>query len=173
MGNCTRSDYYFGSDIYFSDIYEFNSPVRDPLLTVSGVDFMFPYLGVGYFNKLWFTRNLSIVYDGDGNPFVINDLGASKTDFSTGNQDFPLSVNYYDQTSQGPLDFTFGYSCNGNSIVSNPASSPSNSATGINKSIMRPGPMLRGGSAKSIKEQLQELRQQLKNVKHSGTDVHG
>jgi hypothetical protein len=33
--------------------------------------------------------------------------------------------------------------------------------------------MLRGGSAKSIKEQLQELRQQLKNVKHSGTDVHG
>jgi hypothetical protein len=44
MGNCIRSDYYQGSDIYFSDIYEFNSNVRNPLLTVSGIDFMFPLL---------------------------------------------------------------------------------------------------------------------------------
>ncbi len=41
MGNCTRSDYYIGSDLYFSDIYEFNSEIRNPLLTVSGVDFCF------------------------------------------------------------------------------------------------------------------------------------
>src|SRR5207249_5596304 len=34
MGNSTRSDIYIGSDIYYSDIYEFDSPVRDPLLTV-------------------------------------------------------------------------------------------------------------------------------------------
>src|SRR6187551_2046413 len=31
MGNCIRSDYYIGSDLYFSDIYEFDSEVRNPL----------------------------------------------------------------------------------------------------------------------------------------------
>lgn len=160
MGNCIRSDYYIGTDLYFSDNYEFNSPVRDPLLTVSGVDFMFPYSGVGYFNKLWFSRNLSIVYDSDGNPFVINDLGASKTDFRTGPQHFPISVNYYDKTSESPFDFTFGYSCNANRNFSNQDSSQSNSTTGTNKAIKHSGPMLHIGSGKSIKEQLQELRKQ-------------
>ena len=159
MGNCTRSDYYIGSDLYFSDIYEFNSPVRNPLLTVSGVDFLFPYSGVGYFNKLWFTRNLSIIYDGEGNAFVINDLGASKKDFNVGYQHFPISVHYYDEASASPLDFSFGYSLNGNNNFAN-SSPQGNSTTGTNKTIRHPRPILLIGSGKSIKEQLQELRKQ-------------
>ncbi len=150
MGNCTRSDYYIGSDLFFSDIYEFNSNERDPLLTVSGVDFLFPYSGLGYFNKLWFTRNLSILYFSDGSSFVLNDLNASKTDFSTGPQHFPSSVNYYDTVSKGPFDITFGYSCNGNS----------NNAIDTNKTDNSQKPTLLNGSGKSIKEQLQKLRKQ-------------
>jgi len=159
-GNWTRSDYYIGSDIYYSDIYEYGSQARDPLLTVSGVDWPFPFYGGGHFTKLWFSRNLSIVYDGDGNQYVINDLNASKTDFNTGYQNFPLSINYYDKVSAGPFDFTFGYSCNGNSNFANQAFPQGNSITSTNKTIGHPGPVLLAGSGKSIKEQLQELRKQ-------------
>jgi hypothetical protein len=148
-GNSILSDYYIGNDLWFSDRYEFNNLIRNPLLTVSGVDFMFPYYGVGYFNKLWFSRNLSIIYDSDGNPFVINDLNTSKTDISTGKGNFPTSINYYDTVSHEPLYFTFGYSCNGNSLANR--TSPQN-----NRNKFRP--LLFRGSAKSIKEQLQELR---------------
>ncbi|HYK46210.1 MAG TPA: hypothetical protein VEV83_13615 [Parafilimonas sp.] len=150
MGNCTRSDYYIGSDLYFSDIYEFNSPVRDPELTVSGVDFLFPYSGGGYFNKLWFTRNLSIVYFSDGSSLTLNDLNASETDFSFGAQNFPTSVNYFDKASGSAFDITFGYSCNGNS----------NNAFGGNKTDNSQKPTLLDRSGKSIKEQLLELRQE-------------
>jgi hypothetical protein len=108
---------------------------------------------------LWFTRNLSIIYDGEGNPFVINDLGASKNDFNVGYQHFPISVHYYDETSAGPLDFSFGYSCNGNNNFANP-SSQDNSTAGTNKTSRHHGPILLIGSGKSIKEQLQELRKQ-------------
>ena len=160
MGNCTRSDYYIGSDLYFSDIYEFDSEVRNPLLTVSGVDFMFPYLGVGYFNKLWFSRNLSIIYDIDGNPYVINDLRASKTDFNTGFQNFPVAVNYYDETSASAFDFTFGYSCNGNNNNISDQNPSQRNTVATNKTFAHVGPMLNSGSGKSIKQQLQELRKQ-------------
>jgi hypothetical protein len=86
-------------------------------------------------------------------------LNASKSDFNTGIQDFPVSINYDDKVL-GPLDFTFGYSCNGNSNVEKQASPQANNTTGTNKTIRRPGPILHIGSAKSIKEQLQELRKQ-------------
>jgi hypothetical protein len=160
MGNCTRHDYYIGSDLYFSDIYEFNSRVRNPLLTVSGVDFLFPYSGAVYFDKLCYSRNLSIVYDGDGNQYVINDFDASRADFITGHQNFPITVNYFDTVSSSPFIFTFGYSCNGNSNDANQSSSQSNSITGTHNTTRHAGPMLIVGSGKSIKEQLQELRKE-------------
>jgi hypothetical protein len=153
MGNWIRSDYYVGSDIYYSDIYEYGIQARNSMLTVSGVDWPFPFYGGSYFQKLWFSRNLSIVYDGEGNQFVINDLNASDEDFTTTLQNFPASVHYYDETSQGPFDFSFGYSCNGNSNVSSQATQAN-----TNKTINRLKPTLSVG--KSIKEQLQELRKE-------------
>jgi len=158
MGNCIRHDYYIGKEIFFSDRYQFDVRLRDPLLTVSGVDFLFAYYGATYFDKLWYSRNLSIVYDIDGNPFVINDFDASKTDISTGNGNFPTSINYYDKVSESPLYFSFGNSCNGNNFTDQESSS-GNRTSGINKAIKHPS-MLLLGSAKSIKEKLQELRKQ-------------
>jgi hypothetical protein len=161
LGNCTSTNLYLGDDIYFSDIYEFNVQARNPLLTVSGVDFLFPYFGVGYFNKLWFSRNLSIVYDSDGNPFVINDFSASKKDFKIGRQNFPISINYYDTVAKIPFPFTFGYSGKGNANNDLPASpEEANWNAGNNKNARPKKPLLTLASGKTIKEQLQELRKQ-------------
>ena len=160
MENWIRSDYYIGSDIYYSDIYEYGSQVRNALLTVSGVNWPFPYYGGSYFQKLWFSRNLSIVYDSDGNQYVVNDLNASNEDFSTTLQNFPASIHYYDETSQSPFDFSFGYSCDRNSDLANQPSSQNSANLGANKNTKSPKPMLLTGSGKSIKEQLQDLRKE-------------
>jgi hypothetical protein len=160
MGNWIRSDYYVGGDIYYSDIYEYGIQARNSMLTVSGVDWPFPFYGGSYFQKLWFSRNLSIVYDGEGNQFVINDLNASDEDFTTTLQNFPASVHYYDETSQGPFDFSFGYSCSGNNDVSSQATQ-GNRIANTHKTINRLKPTLSVG--KSIKEQLQELRKEYAN----------
>ena len=158
-GNWIRSDFFIGSDIYFSDIYEYGSQVRNPVLTVSGVDWPFPFYGGSYFENLWFSRNLSIVYDGDGNQYVVNDLVASKEDFIIGPQNFPSAVHYYDRVSESRLDFLFAYNCNGNDNIANQDLPQENRNIGTNKTIKSPKPMLIG-AGKSIREQLQDLRKE-------------
>ena len=168
MGNCIRADYYDGTYFYFSDRYTFENNVRNPLLTVSGVDFMFPYAGVGFFNKLWFTNNLSIFYDTDGTEYVLNDFDVSQTVFTTNQQNFPTSANYYNKISQGPLDLTFGYSCNGSDNFTNQGSAQSNNAMAANKPGLHQGPMLlRMGSAKSMRARVTELVKQMKAQQQS------
>jgi hypothetical protein len=156
-GNWIRSDYYIGSDIYYSDIYEYGIQARNSLLTVSGVDWPFPYYGGAYFQKLCFSRNLSIVYDGEANQFVVNDLNASNEDVTTSLQNFPASIHYFDETSQAPFDLSFGYSCNGNSDISS-QTAQGNRTTNTSKTSKRLKPTLSIG--RSIKEQLQELRKE-------------
>ncbi|MEP6927618.1 MAG: hypothetical protein ABI834_08280, partial [Ginsengibacter sp.] len=45
LGNTTRTDIYFGTDPYFSDIYTFDKPVRNALLLVPGIPYGFPFFG--------------------------------------------------------------------------------------------------------------------------------
>ncbi|MFI5188018.1 MAG: hypothetical protein ACHQF0_14905 [Chitinophagales bacterium] len=47
FGNCTQENLYYGSDLYFSDNYTFNVPIENPWRTIHGIDFAFPYTGVG------------------------------------------------------------------------------------------------------------------------------
>jgi hypothetical protein len=157
MGNCVRSDYYTGDYLWFSDRYTYENKVRNPLLTVTGVDFMFPYLGVGYFNKLWFSNNLSIFYDVDGTGYVLNDYDVPQTVFTTGEQNFPLMVNYFDKVSQSPLEIAFGYSCNGHNNLKGKSSQQANNFAGGNRTMLHP--ML--ASVKSVKEQINELKKQV------------
>lgn len=117
IGNCTKSDGYIGEKLYFSDNYEFKVPVINPLLTVTGITFMFPYSGAGYFNKLWFSRNLTYTYDDKGISYETNDFKASANDFIRKAGDFPASVNYYDAVSASSYLFTFGYSCDEKRIL--------------------------------------------------------
>ena len=167
MGNCIRSDYYIGEYFWYSDRYSFENNVRNPLLTVTGVDFMFPYLGAGYFNKLWFSNNLSIFYDVEGNEYVLNDYDVPQTVFTTGQQNFPALASYFDKVSQSPLEISFGYSCNGNGNFTNRTASQQSINIATGKTIMHPWAMLRMGSANSIKERVAEWVKQIKEEQQS------
>jgi hypothetical protein len=159
MGTCIRTDIYFGGDLWYSDNYTFEQPIRNPLLNVPGVETGFLSYGGTYMsNKRWLTTNRTILYD-NGVPFVFNDYDPSKTNAITGNHNFPSSVNYFDRISDAPLDIVFDFdNCNG-------TSGQQNRSLQANKSIQanRNNPQIHPfhlGSLKAIKEQIAQRRGQ-------------
>ena len=166
LGNTTRTDIYFGTDPYFSDIYTFDKPVRNALLLVPGIPFGFPFFGTGNFlNSRWFTSNTGLVYD-NGTPIVLYDYDPAKTVFKTGLFDFPLSVTYYDNITQGPGYINLMYSCGGKGNMADDALPQSDIKMLAAKQPAHFGPMpLLRGSVQSIKEQIKKLRDQSQAIK--------
>jgi hypothetical protein len=159
VGNLTRSNIYLGSELYLADLYAFDKPVRNPCLTISGVDYPFLFYGTGLWNKQWFTSNRTLVYD-NGKPFELVDYDPSKTVIKIGYQHFPIAARYYDRAIGGTVTYTFKYeNCEGNcDVADSDLSSHRNYET--DKTITRARPPLLMRSAKSIKQQIQELRKQ-------------
>ncbi len=158
IGNLTRSDIYLGSELYLSDLYRFDNSVRNPCLTISGVDYPFAFLGGGLWNKQWFTSNRTIIYD-NGSRFLLVDYDPSKTIIKAGYQHYPIAASYYDNATEGPAIFTFKYeNCNGNGdVASAKFSQDKRAATNKNRNALRP---LLYSSQKQIKEQIKQLRKQ-------------
>ena len=163
MGNCTRTDLYFGSDLYYSDNYTFEKPIKNPLLNVPGIETGFLSYGGTYMgNKRWFTSNRTVIYD-NGVPFVFNDYDPSKTIPITDRHNLPVSVNYYDRISETSFDIVFDYdNCGGKTGQQDHRSFQGNMNKQANRSILQIHPVLFWGSLKSIKEQIQKFRQQKK-----------
>ena len=171
MGNCTRTDIYFGSDLVYSDNYTFEKSIKNPLLNVPGVETGFlAYGGTFMSNKRWFTTNRTVIYE-NGVPFVFNDYDPSKTVPNTGRHHLPNSVNYYDRVTETSLDIVFDYeNCDGRSGQQHHGYSHANKNSQANKAIPQIHPVLHWGSLKSIKEQVDQMRgQRLKNSKNSGS----
>lgn len=165
MGNCTRTDIYFGSDLWYSDIYTFDKPIKNPFLNVPGVDLAFLYYGGTFVtNKRHFSSNRTVIYDA-GVPFVFNDYDPSKTVAITGSHNLPSSVNYYDRISETSLDILFEYeNCDGKSGGNHNGYSHGNkSSIATNRTTQHQIPLLTRGSAKSMKEQIQKLREQYRH----------
>ena len=107
MGNCTRTDLYFGSDLVYSDNYTFEKPIKNPLLNVPGIEIGFlAYGGTYVSNKRWFSSNRTVIAD-NGVPVVFNDYDPSKTIPNTGRHNLPHSVNYYDRINETSFDIRF------------------------------------------------------------------
>ncbi len=169
MGNCTRTDIYLGSDLWYSDNYTFEKPIKNPLLNVPGVETGFLSYGGTYMsNKRWFTTNRTVIYDA-GVPTVFNDYDPSKTVPNIGRDNLPNSVNYYDRVTETSLDILFDYdNCDGKSGQQHHGYSQANKNSLVNKTIPQIRPGLHWGSLKSMKEQADRLKgQQLKNGKNS------
>ena len=160
LGNCTRTDIYFGNDLYYSDNYTFYAPVRNPRQNIPGVEFGFPFYGTGGISdKWWFTSNKTIIYD-NGTPFLFNDYDPNQTTINTGSNNFPGTASYYDRFTEGSIVITFDYdNCGGESVETNNRYSQGNRSIESNKTTR---PLLGRASAKSIKEQIQKLREQSK-----------
>ena len=123
MGNCTKTDIYLGSDLWFSDNYTFSSAVKNPWLYVPGVETGFLSYGGTYpSNKRFFTSNRSVLYDTDGTSYVLNDYDPSQTVIQTGSHNLPISARYYDRVTESPLTITFDYdNCGGGNDNANHA----------------------------------------------------
>jgi len=162
FGNCTRSDYYAGSDLYFSDNYTFNFPIENPCLTVRGVDIMFPYSGTGLWNKWWFTSNKGILYD-NGTPIVANDYDPRKTIMKTGFQHHLVSADYFDNVTQAAAPISFGYdNCSGHWDGPGSASSQNKTSSGGDKTIAQIRSFLFHASAQMLKDHLKDWIKQAK-----------
>jgi hypothetical protein len=97
IGNCTRTDVYFGSDLIFSDNYTFNIPVANAKSHIPGVETGFPFYGHRRpYRQWWFSSNKTIIYE-NGNPILFNDYDAPRTVVNTGNRNLPGSASYYDR----------------------------------------------------------------------------
>lgn len=161
MGNCIRTDLYFGSDLYYSDNYTYEKSIRNPLLNVPGIETGFLSYGGTYMsNKRWFTTNRSVIYDA-GVPFVLNDYDPSKTIPNTGRNNLPHSVNYYDRVTETPVDIIFDYdNCDGKSGDQHHQHSQANRNSQPGKMSAEIHPGLVRGSLKSLKEQLNRRKSQ-------------
>lgn len=162
MGNLTRMDIYFGTELVYSDIYTFSIPARNPRAAVPGVDIGFPFYGTAGFTDKWqFTSNRTEIYD-NGNLFLFNDYDPAQTTINTGNHNYPISATYYDRVTDAPITISFDYeNCNGKGSNAKGANLQGNTKSGIKNTTRKIRPLLVRGSSKSIKEQIQRMKQQL------------
>jgi hypothetical protein len=160
MGNCTRTDLYFGSDLVYSDNYTFEKPIKNPMLNVPGIEIGFlAYGGTYVSNKRWLTSNRTVIAD-NGVPVVFNDYDPSKTIANNDRHNLPLSVNYFDRISGTSFDIVFDYeNCDGRSGHQHHHHSQANKNMQANSSIPQIHPVY-WGSLKSLKEQTDQLRRQ-------------
>ena len=155
MGNCTKTDVYFGDFLAYSDNYTFEQSTRNPQLNIPGVTIGFPFYGGTLIsNKRWFTSNLTIIAPNG----VFNHYDPTQTEITEGNHHFPITANYYDLISQAPINITFGYeNCNGSaksvSPLLQPASTQRNEKYGL-----RPGLILTRNSVQQLHEKIQRVR---------------
>jgi hypothetical protein len=158
IGNCTRTDIYFGTELVYSDNYTFNIPSRNPRAAVPGVTTGFLAYGTaGMTDKWWFSSNRTEIYDPSG-MFLFNDYDPAQTTMVTGNHNYPSSATYYDRVIEDNITITFDYeNCNGDGSNSKMGNTQNNPPQGTKTAINVTRPLLRMGSAKSVKEQIQKL----------------
>jgi hypothetical protein len=162
MGNCIQADSYLGDELVYSDIYTFSLPVRNPRAAVPGIDLGFLFAGpVGFTDKRHFTSNRTDIYV-NGDPFVFNDYDPARTVINTGNHNYPISATYYDRISDGTITVGFDYeNCNGNGSTAKAGTPQGKLKPGINNSVRKAKPLLLRGSQKSMREQIQRMKEQL------------
>jgi hypothetical protein len=162
MGNCIQADSYLGDELVYSDIYTFSLPVRNPRAAVPGIDLGFLFAGpVGFTDKRHFTSNRTDIYV-NGDPFVFNDYDPARTVINTGNHNYPISATYYDRISDGTITVGFDYeNCNGNGSTAKAGTPQGKLKPSINNSVRKAKPLLLRGSQKSMREQIQRMKEQL------------
>lgn len=169
-GNLSETDLYFSGVPVYSAIYTYTKHFKNPYLAVPGIDHLFPYYTpMDLFYGKWRWASLKqLAYDESGNPMVVFDYDPSKTIWQAGPHNYPASVNYFDLLSGGWFPYPFQFENCGDdrgNDYNNTQTAVSPTAPGAGK--INPMMLLRRNPAKSMKEQVKEFRQQLKNIKNS------
>ena len=169
-GNISSSQYSFGSTPVYSAFFKYNRHFKNPYLAVPGIDNAFPfYAPAELFSSKWLFAGITQeAYDENGNPYLTIEFDPSKTVWQAGPRNYPSSVTCFDLLSAGWFTTPYEFENCGegrdnnwsNSQITVPAT-----ASGARK--MNPMMLLKRDPSKSMKQQVQEFRQQLNNFKKS------
>jgi hypothetical protein len=158
-GNTASFIHYLEGMPYFSATLTYEDRVKNPYLAVPGIYHAFPFANPTYVtNKWWATSERIVLYDENGGEEVLFDYDPAQSTWEMGHQNYPLSITYFDRISNSSSLYTFEYEncAPGNNSVSRSASSAGlKSAPGK----LNPLGVLKRGSSKSIKQQINELRE--------------
>ena len=160
--NVLEYDLYFGGIINYTQQFTFlPAHHKDPFLAAPGLSTGFPFINGGTSESKWYsTSEKDISYDEKGmNPEVTLDQDPAKTIVKFNQHDYVTATDFFDNLTQEYSHFRFVYENCGNDEGDDVNSSPKKRIVPTNK--INPLALLRPGSAKSIKEQLKELRGRL------------
>ncbi len=160
--NVAEFDLYFGGIINYTQQFTFISPHhKDPFLATPGLNTGFPFINGGTFESKWYsTSEKDISYDENGmNPAVTLDQDAAKSIIKFNQHNYVTATDFFDNLTQEYSHFKFVYENCGNVDGDNISSLQQQPTISTKKTIRLE--LLRLGSAKSIKEQLKELRNQI------------
>lgn len=172
-GNLSETDLYFSGVPVYTAVYKYNKHFKNPYLAVPGVDHLYPYYTpMDLFYGKWRWASLKqIAYDENNNPIVQFEYDPSKTVWQAGPHSYPALVTYFDVLSGGWFSYKFEFeNCEGggcNELSPSQIAAPS---TAFDAGKMNMMMLLKRDPSKSIKEQVKEFRQQLKNIKNAGSN---
>ena len=161
QGYNKRGELYLGADLYFTYEYEFKIPNRNPFLAVNGVPFGFWDFTLPLWDKRWENSDRFTIYE-EGSPTVILDTDPAQTTMTTGSNNYLTSATKYDRITESFYTESMTYkNCGGGHENDNDA------ATSTGKQFKPLSPIAKlqrilNSPSKNIKQQLKELKAQLK-----------
>ncbi|HUR65558.1 MAG TPA: hypothetical protein VMZ03_04340 [Chitinophagaceae bacterium] len=159
-GGLKRWELYSGGMMVVSGDYTYHQHYKNPFRSAKGIEYAFAYTNAGiYSTPIWPASEKWTYYDEEGNAYVQYDLDPAKTIWHPAQQNYPQQVEYTDILTGGALIATFAYE---NCGSENKTTKSTVFAHPLPKTSIQPMLFLNGHAAKSLKEQLKELREQLK-----------
>jgi YD repeat-containing protein len=163
-GNESKWTIYFGNIRAYSSEYTYLHHHKNPFSAIPGVGNAFPYSnGVYNLNKWYSTSEKDIAYDEEGNAEVIVDQDPYRTIVRANRNDYVTASDFFDRLTQDYVHFRFRYdNCgHGHGNKSEPEQKLSPVANPKNN-LLR---LLKKESGKTMKEQVQEWKNQMKSMK--------
>ena len=157
--NVAQFDLYFGGKISYTQQFTFLAPHhKDPFLATPGLNTGFPFINGGTSQSKWYSvAEKDISYDENGlNPEVILDQDPAKSILRFNGHNYVTAIDFFDNLTQEYAHFRFVYENCGDVDGDKINSLQKQPTVSFRKTIRLE--LLRLGLAKSIKEQLKDLR---------------
>jgi hypothetical protein len=162
-GNLSEWTLYSGGQPVVTGQYTYLNHYKNSDRAIPGLEYGFPFANGAYNQNKWYSTSEDIIlYDEKGNPFPDADQDPNKTIAEVGHQNYVTASDFYDVLNQQWIHFRFTYDNCGSTNDLTEASSSKLSPLNIDrrKSILQK--LLVHRSAKYIKEQIKELRKEMK-----------
>jgi hypothetical protein len=169
-GNVTAWDFYIGGILTYSgrSTFSHRHSYKNPRLAVPGIDNFFPFLNAAESsNPFCISSTKQIAYDENGNPTVLYDYDPKRTSYQPASQNYPASGTFFDLVTNGWVSQAFQYeNCGRGGNDDHGDLQRGTPPTAPNANRINPLMLLKRNPAKSMKEQVKEFRQQIKNIKN-------